>query len=176
MNPIQAYFLPLEEIQRRLGAAVPPYEQHYQYGVVFGCKVQPITEGRLKFAVELYRQGKFDNFVLLGGRGYFGKISESLAMKQQLQAALPEMQNEHLHIESSSRNTWQNIQNLVKILPEGSRGTEILCITSAFHLPRVMKIVHKAIPDASGIAVPDWKIVPEGTLRLESLLMSSNFL
>lgn len=45
---------------------------------------------------------------------------------------------DRIHIEQNSRNTFENIRNLQKVLPQA--GGQYLLVTSAFHMPRTIGI------------------------------------
>ena len=116
------------------------------YGIVFGgISMIPF---RVNKALELYNQGLIKKIILTGGIGYFNKDrlrTEAMKMKKYL--LLNGVPDEDLIIESSSKTSYQNINNILKIL-KGNNELEnksFLLITSDFHLKRCMLMIEKLI-------------------------------
>ena len=171
MNPIKAFFLPREELKRfvylpSLGKDV----KKCKYGVILGCKNTSIMYERLQYAVSLYKEGKFDIFVLVGGRGYFGKVSEAHEMERMLQKQFPELHIVNCIIEDKSRNTVQNVENLSEIL--NCPGKELLLITSGFHLKRALNLFRKRFPGISGVATLENESVNPLLIQFEAFLIA----
>ncbi|MCK4662209.1 MAG: YdcF family protein [Bacteroidales bacterium] len=125
----------------------------YDYGIVLGgiTEEYDFKNDRLTFmrssdrlwqALELYEQKRIKKIIITGGSGSIlqPKLKESIFIKQfLLKLNIPE---EDIIIETDSRNTRENAVNIARILE--NKNTDVLLITSAFHMRRSMKCFKKA--------------------------------
>lgn len=94
---------------------------------------------RYWYATQLYRAGKAQRIIITGGNVYPQKefATEAEYAKQLLQQwGVPE---EAILVETESRTTAQNQQNLVALIEE-QEIKSVLLVTSALHMPRAMKL------------------------------------
>jgi uncharacterized SAM-binding protein YcdF (DUF218 family) len=92
-------------------------------------------------ALRLYRKGDVNTLILSGGSGslYHREFKESRAVLQFMEEA--QVLPEHVIIEDSSKNTYENAKFVKNQL--GNTG-RIVLITSAFHMNRAVKVFQKA--------------------------------
>jgi uncharacterized SAM-binding protein YcdF (DUF218 family) len=124
---------------------------------------------RLSHGIELYKEYKGEIPMLYsGGSGDpFDTTSvEALLAKDYAMAmSIPE---ENFWIESSSRNTYENGVEIIRILDKHFPGTEkhrIILVTSAFHMPRSIRVMKKAGLDS----IPSPPDSVTGVLELDPL-------
>jgi len=97
---------------------------------------------RLWYAVRLYRAGKANKIILAGGNVFtqLGLRSEAYYASELLQEwGIPWSA---ILIESSSRNTQENIDKLEQLLIQRDISSALL-VTSALHMPRAYAIINK---------------------------------
>jgi uncharacterized SAM-binding protein YcdF (DUF218 family) len=115
---------------------------------------------RLLRACRLYKQGKVERIVVSGGNlPWLGvPVPEAEVMKNLLvEWGVP---SEAILVETASRNTWENAENVRKMLG-GKQGGGLLLVTSALHMPRAMAVFRKA--GVQVVASPtDYLIVDRG--------------
>ncbi|MFW6296049.1 MAG: YdcF family protein [Halothece sp.] len=102
---------------------------------------------RVLYAAQLYRQGKAPLIIASGGRIDWrgGGPSEASDMAQLLE--MMGVPPSNIILEPNSFNTYQNAVYVKEILQE--KGIQqILLVTSAFHMPRSLKIFQKQGIDA----------------------------
>ena len=127
--------------------------------IVLGAQVNPDgfpskqLELRLAEARKAY-QANPRVIVVCGAQGKDEPVTEASVMKAWLEQN--EVSPEHILMEDQSFNTRQNLENAKKLL--GESVTNILIITSDYHLPRAMDIAKDLGLNASGIGSP---ILPE---------------
>ncbi|MBF9254195.1 YdcF family protein [Pontibacter sp. 172403-2] len=95
-------------------------------------------------ALQLYRLGKIDKFLISGGSGLIikDKVPEAVQIKKILLiAGVPEGD---IFIESNSRNTRENAVNTGKVLAKHPEWERPLLVTSAFHMRRAAGCFRKA--------------------------------
>lgn len=98
---------------------------------------------RLTDAIVLYKTGKVKEILFTGGSGvlFFDEVKEAdLAKKFLIDMGVPENK---IHIESESRNTYENAIYTSKIVEE-KKWKKLLLITSAFHMKRSLGVFQKA--------------------------------
>ena len=136
-----------------------PAPKPSQAMIVLGAQVtsdgQPSKqlELRLMEALKAYNEQAMP-IVVSGGQGADEPVTEASVMKAWLEKlGVP---SEHIYIEDKSFNSKQNIQNAIKLLPEGTK--DVLIITSDYHLPRAMQIASDLGLSPSGVGS---SILPE---------------
>lgn len=111
-------------------------------------------------ALRFYEDGKAKQLVLSGGRTshldeteahYMGRVVVANAVKP------PEFL-----LEEHSLNTWDNLHNTRKLLPEAK---SILIVSDTFHLPRAVLVAKKAGFEEVYWDSPDQYYYPEENLR-----------
>lgn len=107
----------------------------------------PVFARRLDQAFELYQDQTVQQVLVTGGRQPGDRFSEGEAGCQYLQdKGIPPAD---LLCETTSHNTWENLQNSLDLLPPG----EVYLVTDAPHLPRALLMAHRLGLEASGVAV-----------------------
>lgn len=88
--------------------------------------------------------------VVCGAQGKDEPEPEALSMRRYLiSLGVPQ---EDILTDETSFNTRQNIRNAVALLPEGT--TNVLIVTSDYHLPRAMALARDMGLDPSGVGSP----------------------
>lgn len=108
---------------------------------------------QLELRMEAARKSYLENprlIICCGAQGANEPAPEGESMREWLiEKGVPE---EMILAENKSRNTHQNLQNAVGMLPETAE--KITIITSDYHLPRAMAIARDMGLDAEGIGSP----------------------
>lgn len=110
-------------------------------------------ELRLMEALKAFKKQNMP-IVVSGAQGVDEPATEASVMKAWLEKY--DVPSQHILVEDKSFNTQQNIQNAIKLLPEGTK--DVLIITSDYHLPRAMQIAKDLLLNPSGVGSP---ILPE---------------
>jgi uncharacterized SAM-binding protein YcdF (DUF218 family) len=96
----------------------------------------PALQDRLNTALQLYRTGKIDKFILSGGLGKPGvNRTEAEAMKEYLERY--NIPAEKMILEGNSHNTKENLQNTASLLDNTSKKNLYL-VTNDFHMKRAL--------------------------------------
>ena len=123
--------------------------------IVLGAQVNPDgqpskqLELRLTEALKRYNEKNLP-IVVSGAQGADEPATEAFVMKAWLESR--NVPSQDILIEEHSFNTKQNIQNAMKLLPEGTK--DVLIITSDYHLPRAMQIAKDLGLSPSGVGSP----------------------
>ncbi len=131
--------------------------------VVLGAQVNPDgqpsrqLELRLLEALKAY-EAQPRPMVVCGAQGKDEPATEASVMKAWLEQR--GVSPEHILADEQSFNTRQNLENAKKLL--GEHVTQVLIITSDYHLPRAMDIAKDAGLKPSGMGSP---ILPEYWLK-----------
>ncbi len=143
------------------------------YSVAYPRVLPDLNErgDRLIYAAKLYKDGKAPVILLSGGR-YGSDESEAKDLKQLLE--LMGIPSEAILQEGKSFNTHENAIFTQKILDE--QGIKnILLVTSAFHIPRALKIFQHlgidAIPAPTDYFVSEYEL-QERDFSIESTIFS----
>jgi len=124
---------------------------------------------RMLQAIALYKQGKVKKILLSGGSGrvLFPGERESAILAGILDnAGIPP---QDVIIENNSRNTWQNALESATLLKNGTFGSRVLLLTSAFHMRRSLACFAKA-----GIKCDPWSVDQrsgQGTFTPDRLIL-----
>jgi uncharacterized SAM-binding protein YcdF (DUF218 family) len=121
-----------------------------KFAIVFGS--YQLQEYRIKKAIELYKQGRFNKLILSGGSGGISneanyKETEARLMKNY--AIENGVKEEDIYIEEESNNSIENVINIVNMLENiiGVKNLKSLTlITSEFHLKRCLATFKKYLP------------------------------
>lgn len=97
---------------------------------------------RLWYAVRLYRAGKASKIILAGGNVFSQPDSRSEAYYARELLQEWGVPSAAILIESSSRNTQQNKDELESLLAKSEISSALL-VTSALHMPRALSIMQK---------------------------------
>lgn len=120
----------------------------YDVGLVLGCSNYDIMEHRANDAIELYKEGILDTLVLTGGIGFFSKNredSEASVMRKYMISN--GVSDENIIVEDKSRNTFENMNNSVKMIEDASgKDGNIVIVTSDFHSKRSKGMLQKMTP------------------------------
>ena len=117
-----------------------------EYGFTFGNSM--LINERVKTTVDAYKEGRIKKIIFMGGTNGVSNqnnstIPEAIKMKE-LALSLG-VKEEDILIDDTSNNTFENIENAMKLLP--SDINHISIITSEFHLKRCYAILKKNYPD-----------------------------
>jgi uncharacterized SAM-binding protein YcdF (DUF218 family) len=97
---------------------------------------------RVSYAFWLYQQGKADHLLLTGGSIDWLSSDENPATDMASLLELFGVPKEAIWLEPDSRNTYEDALYATKILKE--KGiSRIILVTSAFHMPRSVKLFEK---------------------------------
>lgn len=124
-----------------------------EYGFVFGNSM--LINERVNTSVEAYKKGRIKKIIFMGGANGISNqdnstIPEAIKMKE-LALSLGISEDDIL-IDDTSNNTFENIENAMKLLP--SDIDHISIITSEFHLKRCYAILKKNYPNISVTMIP----------------------
>ena len=124
--------------------------------IVFGNSVQ--IDERVNTIIQKYREGRFEKIILCGGTGGISNSannSESEASrykKKIVDAGIPET---CIYLEEQSQNTFENIDNAMKILiSEDGIVDSLSIITSEYHLKRCYLAFAKMYPHINITMIP----------------------
>ena len=117
-----------------------------EYGFVFGNSM--LIKERVSTTVDAYKKGRIKKIIFMGGTNGVSNqdnstIPEAIKMKE-LALSLG-VKEEDILIDDTSNNTFENIENAMKLLPNNINHISI--ITSEFHLKRCYAILKKNYPD-----------------------------
>lgn len=93
---------------------------------------------RLDYSLELYHQGRFKNFILVGGNRLDGSLRGSELSSKYL--INHKVNKKHIFFDSTSYDTKTNWQSAEAIINE-NYFNRILCISSPYHIYRISKII-----------------------------------
>lgn len=119
-----------------------------EYAFVFGNSM--LIKERVNTSVDAYRSGRVKKIIYMGGSNGISNqdnstIPEAIKMKE-LALSL-EVKEDDILIDDTSNNTFENIENAMKLLPRDVNHISI--ITSEFHLKRCYAILKKNYPNIS---------------------------
>lgn len=117
-----------------------------EYALVFGNSM--LIEERVTTSVNAYKDSRIKKMIFIGGINGISNqdnssISEAFKMKE-LALSLGVKESDIL-IDDKSNNTFENIENAMKLLPKNVNHISI--ITSEFHLKRCYAILKKNYPN-----------------------------
>lgn len=117
-----------------------------EYALVFGNSM--LIEERVTTSVNAYKDSRIKKMIFMGGINGISNqdnssISEAFKMKE-LALSLGVKESDIL-IDDKSNNTFENIENTMKLLPKNVNHISI--ITSEFHLKRCYAILKKNYPN-----------------------------
>lgn len=117
-----------------------------EYALVFGNSM--LIEERVTTSVNAYKDSRIKKMIFMGGINGISNqdnssISEAFKMKE-LALSLGVKESDIL-IDDKSNNTFENIENAMKLLPKNVNHISI--ITSEFHLKRCYAILKKNYPN-----------------------------
>ncbi|HUC90635.1 MAG TPA: YdcF family protein [Paenibacillus sp.] len=120
-----------------------PLKDKYDAGIVLGAALwrnEPtaVLRERLDHALKLYKQGKFDTFILTGGYDYNGStIPEAEGMRDYLLArGVPQ---DRMLLDPEAQSTYDNLLNSKAIMKREGIASVVI-ITHEFHSARAADI------------------------------------
>ena len=142
-----------EQIDNIVYSNVEDDELSSEYAFVFGNSM--LINERVNTSVEAYKKGRIKKIIFMGGANGVSNqdnstIPEAIKMKQ-LATSLG-INEEDILIDDTSNNTFENIENAMKLLP--SNINHISIVTSEFHLKRCYAILKKNYPNISVTMIP----------------------
>ena len=116
-----------------------------EYALVFGNSM--LIKERVTTSVDAYKNGRIKKIIYMGGSNGISNqdnstIPEAIKMKE-LALSLG-VKEEDILIDATSNNTFENIENAMKLLPNNIN--HITIITSEFHIKRCYAILKKNYP------------------------------
>ena len=124
--------------------------------IVFGNSVQ--VDERVATVIQRYREGRFKKIVLCGGTGGISnssKNSESEASRYKKKIVAAGIPDDCIYLEEQSQNTFENIENAMKIINQEDAAVDSLSIvTSEYHLKRCYLAFSKMYPHISVTMIP----------------------
>ena len=124
--------------------------------IVFGNSLQ--VDERVRTVIEKYKEGRFEKMVLCGGTSGISNSNNSTESeaskykKKLLEAGIPET---CIYLEEQSKNTFENIDNAMKIINSLDEYVNSLSIiTSEYHLKRCILTFAKKYPQISVTPIP----------------------
>ncbi|WP_373752513.1 YdcF family protein [Neisseria weixii] len=140
----------------RMGNQKLPKDFHADAAVVLGAaawdkRPSPVFRERINHAITLYQSRRVDKIIFTGGtpkKGYMteAEVGRRYAIKQGIPAR-------HIVFENTSRNTYENLQNIQPLLRPN--GIETLVIVSdPYHLARAQAIAKNFGMNAAVSATP----------------------
>ncbi len=141
-------------------------EDEYDYGLIPGAAVwkkdkpSPIFEGRIRKALELYRQGQIKKIILTGGNAP-GELSEAEVAYKYLTNLGVDYKN--LIVEQMTSTTTEQIKYLRNNHKDFVSSSKISIISDDFHLSRILQICRFYNIEAKGIST-DYKLTFEKTI------------
>ncbi len=124
--------------------------------IVFGNSIQ--VDERVKTVIQKYREGRFKKIVLCGGTGGISNSSnnnESEARRYEKKIVEAGIPSSCIYLDEQSQNTFENIDNAMKIIAQESGQVESLTIiTSEYHLKRCYLAFAKKYPHISVTTIP----------------------
>lgn len=142
-----------EDIQKIVYSNIEDSQKKVQYAIVFGNSM--LIKERVNTAVEAYKAERIKKMIFTGGVNGISNqdknsIAEAIRMKDL--AIKLGVKEEDILIETESNNSFENIDNVFKILSNDINIVAI--ITSEFHLKRCMAIIKKKFPDIEVVMIP----------------------
>lgn len=124
-----------------------------EYALVFGNSM--LINERVNTSVAAYKKGRIKKLIFMGGTNGVSNqdnssVAEAVKMKE-LALSLG-VAEEDILIDDTSNNTFENIENAMKLLPNDINHISI--ITSEFHLKRCYAILKKKYPNISVTMIP----------------------
>ena len=146
LSQIEGYELTDEQIDTIVYSNIEDDELPSEYALVFGNNM--LINERVNSAIDSYRKGRIKKFIFMGGiNGVSNQdnstIAEAIKMKE-LALSLG-VNEENILIDDTSNNTFENIENAMKLLAKDVKHISI--ITSEFHLKRCYAILKKNYPN-----------------------------
>lgn len=113
---------------------------------IFTEEVTPMLKARLEAALALWKEHPDSDILVSGGQGADEPISEALAMQRYL--ILRGVPSSAIILENQSTSTYENILFSRNMLETHAQSfPSILCVTSQFHVLRVLRFAQKlALP------------------------------
>ena len=104
---------------------------------VWGERLSPVFEERVKHAIELYRTGRIKKIVFTGGRGNPDEETEAAAARRF--AVANGIPPEDILTEEASTNTYENLQ-FAKPIAAANGIETVLLVSDPLHLKRSVAI------------------------------------
>lgn len=120
---------------------------------------------RIQRALAVARSHPETRLVLLGGGAGTGPTEADVAHRQLLSAGVDNATR--IHLESTSRDTLQNLRNARELLRELQPDGRVILLTSRYHLARCALLARQlGLEPALCAAEPQWRWTPAATLRI----------
>ena len=124
--------------------------------IVFGNSVQ--IDERVNTIIQKYREGRFEKIILCGGTGGISNSAnnnESEASRYKKKIVNTGVPESSIYLEEQSQNTFENIDNAMKIIiSEDGMIDSLSIITSEYHLKRCYLAFAKMYPHIDITMIP----------------------
>ena len=187
VNPIHAFLMNGKNINNYVfnpKVSEINLNEQYDIGLVLGCKNYNIMKCRIDETIKLYNSQTIKKIILSGGAGFFSKNKEESEAYVMYKYLLNNgISNNDITIENKSKNTLENMKNIIKYIESNKLYKKIVIITSDFHSKR-SKGMLKKLTDldiySHGVldGIHDIEVWNKGNIsiktliRLEALLLS----
>lgn len=122
-------------------------------------------EARIQRALAVARSHPGTRLVLLGGGADAGSTEAMLAHRQLVLAGIEA--STRIHLESTSRDTLQNLRNARELLRDLQPDGRVILLTSRYHLARCALLARQlGLEPALCAAEPQWRWTPAAALRI----------
>lgn len=145
LSKIDDSFLTDELIDQIVYSDIIDSKVSCEYALVFGNNL--VLNERVHAAVEAYKNGRIKKLIFMGGINGVSNQDNSViaeATKMKDKAISLGVEENDILIDDTSINTFENIDNALKLLPKDI--ARIAIITSEFHLKRCYAILKKKCP------------------------------
>ena len=125
--------------------------------IVFGNSNQIVERART--VIQKYKEGRFEKIILCGGTAGISNLnnnneSEASRIKKIINA---EIKDNYIYMDEQSQNTFENIDNAMKIiLNEDGDVNSLSIITGEYHLKRCLLAFQKKYPNIHVTTIPSY--------------------
>lgn len=138
---------------------------------VWKDKPSPVFEQRIKYGIQLYKNGQVQYIIFTGGLSEGDTLSESAAARQY--AIAEGIPAEKILVEEVSTNTLQNLEQACKLM-RGHQLQTAMIVSDPLHMKRAMTMAHEFQLHAISAATPTSRYVGWRS-KAKSLLYESFF-
>ncbi len=138
---------------------------------VWKDKPSPVFEQRIKYGIQLYKNGQVQYIIFTGGLSEGDTLSESAAARAY--AIAEGIPAEKILIEEVSKNTWQNLVQVCQLMREHQLQSTMI-VSDPLHMKRAMLMASELQLHAISAATPSSRYIGWRS-KGQSLLYESFF-
>lgn len=153
LSQIDASYLTDEQIDNIVYSDIEDDKLPSEYALVFGNSM--LVNERVNTFVDVYKKGRIKKAIFMGSANGVSNQNNSIiaeAIKMKELALSLGVNEEDILIDDTSNNTFENIENAMKLLPYNVNHISI--ITSEFHLKRCYAILKRNYPNVAVTMIP----------------------